>query len=402
MKRRLTALLLAVSLGGCSSLTNPIEGFFVGKDNTDPPAPLVTFEPSIEVSSLWTARVGAGSKKLYVKLLPAAAYGRVYAAGAKGRVTAHDAASGELVWETDTEVPISGGTGVGDKLVLVGTSEAEVLALDAENGELQWRVHVSSEVLATPKAADGVVVVRTVDGRIAGLSPMDGKRLWAYDSTVPVLSLRGASAPVLYHGAVIAGLANGKLVALRLKDGALLWETRVAVPRGRSDLERMVDIDAEPIVADGVVHVVTYQGNISTVAIQDGRVLWKRDMSSHAGIGADDRYLYVTDEQSHVWALDRRSGASLWKQDKLHARKVTAPAAYGEYVVVGDYEGYLHWLDRRDGHFVARIKVDEEGIIAPPQVVGDTVYVSGIDGTLVAVRPAKPTTVGRRADVESP
>ena len=232
-----------------------------------------------------------------------------------------------------------------------------------------------------------VVVVRTVDGRITGLSAKDGANLWVHDHNVPVLTLRGVGEPVVIDGQVIAGFASGKLIALRLNDGALLWEARVAIPGGRSDLDRVVDIDATLAVGDGVVHVTSYQGNIATVLLRDGRVLWNRDMSSHTGIAADRRNLYVSDDNSHVWALERRSGASLWKQDKLQARAVTAPVVFGNYLVVGDIEGYLHWMSRSDGSFVARVRIDEQGILAPPVRVGDILYVSGKGGTLTALRP---------------
>ncbi|WP_126454107.1 outer membrane protein assembly factor BamB [Sulfuriflexus mobilis] len=387
---RLIMVSLFIALSGCSSvresMTDSVTGWFSDKDNAEPPAKLVDFKASISVSQRWSASVGSNSRKLYVRLQPKVDGDRIYAAGAKGRVSAFEVTSGQLLWRVDTELPIRGGPGSGDGLVLLGTADAEVIALDRNSGAERWRAKVSSEVLASPAAAEGVTVVRSIDGRIYGLSSEDGKRIWTYDSSVPVLTLRGTSAPVIINGGVIAGLSNGKLVALLLKNGAPLWESRIAIPSGRSELERIVDIDADPIVANGVVHVATYQGNIATVALENGRGLWNRKMSSHAGIGADSNILYVTDANSEVWALDRRSGSSYWKLDQLRARKLSAPVAYGDYVVVADFEGYVHFINRNNGAFAARVRVGSSPIVAAPIVAGDTVFISSSAGELTALR----------------
>lgn len=390
MTFRLLIVALLITLSGCSSVresvTDSVSGWFSDKDNAEPPAKLEDFAASVVVSQRWSASVGSSSTKLYVRLQPRIDGDRIYAAGAKGHVSAYDVNTGQLLWQVDTKLPLRGGPGSGDGLVLLGTADAEVIALDRNSGAERWRTKVSSEVLASPTADEGVTVARSIDGRIYGLSSVDGKRIWIYDSSEPVLTLRGTSAAVISNGGVIAGLSNGKLVALLLKNGALLWESRIAIPTGRSELERIVDIDADPIVADGVVHVATYQGNIATVALENGRGLWNRKMSSHAGIGADSNVLYVTDEDSAIWALDRRSGSSYWKFDKLRARKLSAPAAFGDYIVVGDLEGYVHFLDRKSGAFAARIRVGSSPIVAAPIVAGDTVFISSSAGQLTALR----------------
>lgn len=387
---RLFIAFLLIALSGCSSvresMTDSVTGWFEDKDNAEPPAKLVDFKPSVSVSERWSANVGSNSTKLYVRLQPKVDGDRIYAAGAKGRVSAYNVDSGQLLWQVDTGLPLRGGPGSGDGLVLLGTADAEVIALDRNSGAERWRTKVSSEVLAAPSAEGGVTVARSIDGRIYGFSSENGQRIWIHDSSVPVLTLRGTSAPIITNGGVIAGLSNGKLVALLLKNGSLLWESRIAIPSGRSELERIVDIDADPIVADGVVHVVTYQGNVATVALENGRGLWNRKMSSHAGIGADSKVLYITDEDSAVWALDRRSGSSFWKLEKLRARKLSAPAAYGNYVVVGDLEGYVHFLDKTSGAFVARLRVGSSPIVAAPIVSGDTVFISSSSGKLTALR----------------
>ena len=374
--RRLFIASLMIALSGCSSvresMTESVTGWFSDKDNAEPPAKLVDFNSSVSVTQRWSANVGSDSKKLYVRLQPNVDGDRIYAAGSKGRVSAFNVDSGQLLWQVDTGLPLRGGPGSGDGLVLLGTSDAELVALDRNTGAERWRAKVSSEILAAPAADEGVTVARSIDGRIYGFSSETGKRIWIYDSSVPVLTLRGTSAPVITNGGVVAGLANGKLVALLLKNGSLLWENRIAIPRGRSELERIVDIDADPIVANGVVHVATYQGNVATVALENGRGLWNRKMSSHAGIGADSKI--------------RRNGSSYWKLDKLRARKLSAPTSFGDYVVVGDLEGYVHFLDQKSGAFAARIRVGSSPIVAAPIVAGDTLFISSSAGELTALR----------------
>lgn len=380
---RFVVVALSLTLGGCAWIGNWFHG---GEDNTAPPAELKSFTPALEVATVWSTHVGAGSDKQLMKLVPAVALNRVYAAERKGRVVAVEAASGRQVWEHDTDAPISAGPGLGESLVLVGTSEGEVIALDAADGTLRWRAPVSSEVLSVPRAADGVVVVSTMDGKVFGLAAADGRQRWVYDRTVPVLTLRGASSPILAQGRVIGGFASGKLASMDLQDGRPQWEATVAAPRGRSELERLVDISADPVLVGDLVYVVSFQGRIAAVDINSGRLAWARDFSSYTGLAVDRKQLYVVDDKSQVWALDVRSGASVWKQDQLQARTVTAPAAHGDAVVVGDFEGYLHWLSRDDGAFLARVRVDDEGITAAPVVVDDTLYVLGKGGVLKALK----------------
>lgn len=379
----LAIVALSLALGGCSWMGNWLHG---GEDNSTPPAELVSFTPSLEVETLWSTRVGVGSDKQLVKLVPAVAQDRVYAADRKGRVVAIEAASGRQVWAAETGARISAGPGLGEGLILVGTSDGEMLALDSADGALKWRAPVSSEVLSVPRGLDGVVVVATMDGKVFGLEAADGRQRWVYDRTVPVLALRGASSPALTHGRAIGGFASGKLASLDLRDGRPQWEATIAVPHGRSELERLVDISADPLLVGDVVYVVSFQGRIAAVSVDSGRIIWARDFSSYTGLAADGSQLYVVDDQSHVWALHAGNGASIWKQDKLQARSVTAPVVHGDAVVVGDFEGYLHWLSREDGAFLARTRVDDEGISTAPVVVDDTLYVLGKGGVLKALK----------------
>lgn len=358
-----------------------------GEANIEPPAPLTEIETTLEIETLWSTTVGRGVEKQFLKLTPVAAGDLIFTADRKGTVSAVNAQTGKLVWKQDTEQAISGGPGIGEGAVLLGTSEAEVLALSQEDGHLVWKSAVTSEVLAAPRAAEGVAVARTVDGKLFGFDASDGQRLWVYDRQVPALTLRGTSAPVLVNGLAVTGFDNGSLVALELKTGKPVWEVLIAQPRGRSDLERMVDIDAEPLVIDGTLYVAAFQRGVAAMSLESGRISWERDVSSYAGIAADPGNVYVSDDQGHVWALDRYTGSSVWKQEKLHARALSAPATIGDYVVVGDFEGYLHWMRRDDGEIVARVRVDKSRIIAPPFVENDTLFAYSSDGTLGAYRP---------------
>lgn len=382
---RLCLIAGIIQLSGCG-VGDYITTFMGGEDNADPPAPLEEFDAEIEIVTLWTKSAGKGAGKQYLKLTPAATYDHVFVADPRGEIRAFDATNGQLVWQLDTDAPISGGPGIGDGLVVVGTIEGQVLAVAEQEKALQWQSHVSSEVLASPRIANNVAVIRTVDGKVFGLDAGSGERLWVYERTVPALTLRGTGTPTITDNMVIGGFASGRLVALELNSGRPIWETPIAIPSGRTELERIVDIDSEPYVIDGTVYVATFQGRIAAIDQQTGRMIWNREISSYAGIGVDEHNLYVTDDQSHVWALDRFTGTSLWKQEKLHARAATAPASFGDFVVVGDLEGYLHWMHKNDGRFVARNRVSDDSIIAPPIVINNILFAYTTGGTLGAYR----------------
>lgn len=359
----------AVLLSGCGS--TPVE----------PPAALVEFKPELTVKTVWSAQIGHGVDKEDLRLPPRLVGDTLYANDHKGIVVSLRADTGKQRWEIDLDESLTSGPGYGDGKVLIGTADGQVIALAAEDGKILWRAQVSSEILAPPAVGEGVVVAHTVDGKLFALDAADGKQLWIYDRTVPTLTLRGTSSPVILSDIVVDGFASGKIALLVLRDGRVLWEKSIAVPRGRSELERMVDIDASPLVIGSVLYVVSYQGRIAAIDLQSGRVLWSRAMSSSTGLAADDRTLYVSDDNDRVWALDRANGASLWQQEALKRRSLTAPAVYKQSVVVGDMEGYLHWMARSDGHFMARFPVSS-GVRVAPVVAGDRLYVYGNDGKL--------------------
>ncbi len=380
MKRTFAILLLVMVLPGCSW----VSGLFGGEDNSEPPTPLKKLEDPLPLKKLWSKGIGAGYEKQFLNLVPASADGQIVVADRKGRVLALDALTGKEHWDVKTGATVSAGPGAGEGLVLLGTSNAEVMALNAADGSKRWVAAVSSEVLSVPQIDLDRVIVQAVDGTLTALDAETGAQLWIYDRTVPVLTLRGTSTPAVEHGLVVAGFANGKLVALSAEKGFVGWETNIAIPQGRSELERIVDIDGNPIIVGTAVYVTTYQGRIAVIDLQSGNPGWKRDMSSYVGLGVDFSQVYVTDADSHVWALSRSTGATVWRVEELANRRLTAPVPYKDYIAVGDYEGYVHLLSRYDGHIVARVRADGDAIRARPLVVDDILYVYSTDGKLSA------------------
>lgn len=382
---RVFLLLIVVSTCfGCGA-KKAFNNFMGGDgDNSEPPTELSDFAESTQINKVWSQNVGKGTDELFIKLVPAVLDDKIFIADTRGNIAGLFADTGKNIWKNKSKLSITGGPGADNALVMVGTSEGEVLCLSAEAGEELWRSKVSSEILSSPIESDDVVVIRTIDGKIFALDATDGKRLWVYDRTVPALTLRGTSTPVISNGLIIAGFDGGRLTALELKTGKLAWETKVAISRGRSELERMVDIDAQPLIVDDIIYVTTFQANVSALALDSGTVLWQRDISSHSELAADESSLYVTEDTGHVWAIDRFSGTSIWEQEKLAHRKVTGPAVLGDRVIIGDLEGYLHWLDKSTGTISGRVKIDSQPILTQPIISNDTLYAYSSGGTLAA------------------
>ena len=383
----LLTLILTLPASGCTW----VNSWLRGEDNRAPPAELTDIENPIPIQRIWETTVGSGAGGSFVKLAPAVEQDRVFAASFDGRLVALNADSGEAIWKNKTGLSISAGVGLSDNLVLVGTSDGLAVAFGREDGKEVWRTQLSSEVLATPRAGEGIVVVRTVDGKLMGLKAQTGERLWTYQYSVPVLTLRGTAPPLLAQDVVISGLDTGRLLVLSLREGVPLFEKSIAPPRGRTELERIVDIDAEPRIIGNVLFIAAYQGNVSAIDLRSGDTLWTRDLSTYAGLDAADGRVYVADARDAVWALDWRNGGSVWKQEVLSGRALSAPVANGDYVVVGDFEGYLHWLAADSGELVGRVEADDEGIVAAPVVSGGILYVFGKGGTLSAFRAGTKT-----------
>jgi outer membrane protein assembly factor BamB len=361
------------------------------KEKAEPPAKLVEIKTTIDVRKVWSHKVGGGSERLRLGLHPASDGARIFAGSVDGRIASYDAATGKEVWGTKTKLPLSAGPGYGDGVLAFGTSDGDLIAVDAANGTERWRQAIGSEVLASPAIGSGVIVVRTVDGRLRGFAERDGGTVWTVEQNLPNLTLRGNSAPRVAGNVVVAGFNNGRVGAYELANGDQAWEVAIANPTGRSELERLVDVSQGLQIVATEVYVVGYHGRVVGIDVGTGVVLWQQEMSSYAGLSADFTTVYVTNDVDAVIALDRRAGAQTWRQEALRLRDVTAPARFGSAVVVGDYDGYLHWLDTSDGHFLAREHAAKGRISAAPLVVGENIYVQGDDGTVAAytVRPPK-------------
>jgi outer membrane protein assembly factor BamB len=374
----LAALLL---LNGCSWIKS-----WGDDDDPDAPAKLVDFTPTLKVGKVWSTNVGKGLDKTGRQIRPAYSSGSIYAADYKGLLSAIDAGNGKKQWEIKTELPFTGGPGVSDNLLMMGTENGEVFAFDASTGTQLWSATVTSEVLAAPAESDGIVVVRCIDGRVFGLDADTGQRLWVYDHSVPLLTLRGNAPLVLRAGVVYVGYDGGQVVALKLDDGIKMWEQTLVTAEGRTELERLSDIDGQLVFIASDLLVSSYKKRLASLAADSGRLLWFKDVSSATGVSVDRINLTLSDKDGNLWLLDRRNGAEFWKQDQLLNRGLTRPVFYGSFIAVGDMEGYLHWINIVDGQFAAREKVGGDGFAGPPLVVGNTLYVMTKKGDLTAFR----------------
>lgn len=372
--------IIAVQLSGCgnSGIRNPLKG-----------RPKVTLGPLPEPKTqaqadvLWDKHPTKGGS-YYSKIEPEVTDRIIYQASHLGAITALDRATGAKLWKVHTHVPVSSGPVLVNETLFVGTKDARVLAISAHNGKVLWQQMVSSEVLSPPQSNGSVVLVNSIDGKMMALDFASGKKLWTYERSVPALTLRGGSSPTIIDDQVLGGFANGKLVALELKNGAMSWERTISVPRGRSELHRLVDIHATPIVVGNQVYVASYNGDLSAINLKSGQVQWERHVSTYRDLALDDVALYITDKEHQVWAINRENGTTLWKQDALAARVITGPAVTDQYVVVGDYGGYMHWLDKQTGLHLGSQSVGKK-IVQTPASMGNTVYITQENGKLTAL-----------------
>lgn len=380
----LAVVMLATGVSACSWLKG-------GESNIDPPAALVDFRASVAVKEIWSRDIGAGAGKYFLKLQPSVAGAAIYASDSRGRVSALEKETGRVLWEVRLKNKISAGVSLGDDLVLVATSKGELMALAQGSGKRLWTASLASEILSPPAIDLGTVVAQTVDGKVHALSAADGQPLWLQERNEPALSLRGTSAPLALGGIVLTGFASGKLAAFQLKDGHVLWEIPVAEPRGRSEIERLVDVDVQALVVDKLLYTAAYQGKLIAFDLENGRIIWSRDLSTYSGMDSDTNNIYITDDKGTVLALDIHTGATVWKQEQLRDRALSAPVVTGDYVVVGDFEGYVHWLARADGQFAARYRPARAAILAKPVADAGHLYVYSQNGKLSALRlVAKP------------
>jgi outer membrane protein assembly factor BamB len=385
----LAALLIAA---GCSK----------DKD-VEPPAKLVKFPATLPVKKLWGEGVGGGKKQLVLRLGlgPAVDNGVVFAASHKGEVLATALESGRHLWLKKLKLPISAGPGAGFGMVVVGTSKGGVIALDGATGRELWRSQVNSELLSDPAISPKVVVMRSVDGRLHGFDVHTGKQMWSVEQQVPRLSLRGTATPIIAKEAAISGFDNGKVMAVSLNSGDTVWDTALATPHGRTELDRLVDIDSAVRAVGDNVFATGFQGRTAMLALDSGQIWWAHDMSSYRGLAVDADNLYVTQSDGIVVALRQRDGSELWRTQKLKLRRLSTPVLTSTAVVVADFQGYVHWLDKTNGELVARERVSKERISNSPVAIDDTVVVMTDSGKMAAYR-ASPRAVAAAPSPQAP
>lgn len=388
--RKLALVFAALSLGACSSLPmdrlNPVSWF--GDDEVNPPRELVDIAAEVDVRPLWSVNVGNGQGDNYTKLTPTIDGAVIYAASENGTVVAVDKDSGDVLWRNRLDdVIITGGVGTGGGLVVFGTRDAEVVALNQADGEIAWISQVTSEVVAPPISNNDVVVVQTVDDKVAALEVSNGERRWIYESTQPALTLRGTSRPVITDlDTVVAGFSNGTLVSVSAEDGVWRWEERVAVPDGRYDIDRVIDVDGDLLLDGGRVLASSYQGNLIALDVVSGRIVWGlEDASSYHGLAQGFGNLYYCNDESLVIAVRDNSEDVAWENEDLQYRSVTAPTAVTNYVAVADFEGYLHLISQIDGRIVGRTRVDNDGVRAKLLADDGRLFAFGNSGSLVAL-----------------
>ena len=368
------ALMVLLSISACGSKD--------GDDELSKPVPLEKFEAKTKLKSQWSASIGPGQGKRYDRLALGFDSDSVYVANIKGQLSRYGLQGG-LTWRQKLE-PLSAGVGVGESLVLVATANGVVIALNSDDGSEQWRKDVRGEVLAAPQASRGIAIVQTYDGRLIGLSADSGEQLWVYTSDTPVLTLRGTATPVIENGIAYTGFATGKLVAIDITNGNLIWDKPVAIAKGQSEIDRIVDVDASPLVSSSRVYAASFNGYLFAFLKRDGRPLWRFDISSYREVAEGFKNIYAVSEKGRLFAIDAESGEQRWEQSALLNRQLSAPVVFGGFLVVADFDGYVHVMSQIDGTIIGRTKIDGSGVRAPMRVVDNLLYVYSNKGKLAA------------------
>lgn len=377
----IASLFMVLNLAACST----ISGWF-DSDDEDPkqPVELEKISQTVKIKKLWSTGVGNGQGIGFYRLQPVIDGERIYAASADGEVKAFERSRGKSLWKADLETSLSGGVGVYDDALFVGSSDGFVIRVDANSGAEVWRSRLTGEILAAPQANGSVVIAQTYDGKLQGLDFASGEKLWTYDSNVPVLTIRGTNTPILRDGLVYTGFANGRVVAFDALTGAVRWEVRVTIAQGRSEIERIVDVDGTMAIAGGELYAASYQGRLVAIDMSNGRKLWQRDVSSFSGVSQGFGNVYVADEDGSLNAYLRNGQGLRWTQGALGYRQLSRPTPVSSYVAVADFEGIVHIISQVDGEFAGRVKADGNGVRADMLSDGNVLYVFGNGGKLVA------------------
>jgi outer membrane protein assembly factor BamB len=354
-------------------------------DKKTPPSPLPEFQSTLNVDSGWRLSIGS-ARGTYLQ--PAVAENALYAANAGGAVLRVDPASGREVWRTDIGSRISAGVGADGFTVAVATPRGEVVALDAD-GAIRWRAQVSSDVLSPPLVGRGMVIVRSTDHRLSAFEADSGKRRWVFSRQLPPLTLRSSTEMAFAGDNVLVGYPGGRVVAVALANGAVRWETVVSEPKGTTEVERLADVLGPIAVDGGLACAASFQGRVICADAGSGALRWARELSAGGGVARDARAVYAVDARSQAHAFGTGGGASLWRNDRLTFRQLTTPLALPAAVVVGDLEGYVHFLSPAEGSLLARVRVDSSPIVARPMAWNDSAVVLTTDGTLALLAPQR-------------
>ncbi|NBI36013.1 outer membrane protein assembly factor BamB [Xylella taiwanensis] len=393
-----TAALLATLLVGCGSVKSVFRGKDADAKKAQEPADLVGFTPTMKVGKLWSVDLGKGEGRIAVRQHPAVVDGKVYAAAISGGVFALDLHTGKMLWkyvasqgrnakDNKKSMPrLAGGPGVGDGLVVIGTLDGQVIALNQSDGSEKWRANVPNEVIAAPAVAQNLVFVRSNDGRVTAFDVATGKRRWFSERESPTLTVRGNAPVIPGPDLLFVGNDDGTISALAMHDGRSLWVQSVAIPEGRSELERMADVDGVPVLEANTLYATSYKNETVAIDRSSGRMLWNREHGGAGGVGVSSGYVVVADNAGTVWGLDKPTGSASWSQPALARRSLTGVAIQGDYAVVGDYEGYVHWLRLSDGALAARERSGNAAIVGQPVVADSVLLVQSANGKLAAFR----------------
>lgn len=350
------------------------------------PNPLVDVRNEFSIKTVWSRRIGSETLDKTTRLAPQYLDKKIYTADNQGKVSVLNADNGKIIWQKKLDIAVGGGPAVSPQQVVVAGQQGEVIALSSEDGELLWQQQIGREIIAPPAIGEGNVVVVSVDGRITALDASTGETRWFYDKNIPSLTLRGTSSPVIAGGGVFCGFADGKLAVHILENGAQAWEKTITVPSGRTEIQKLVDVDVQPLLLGNSLYVASFNGNLMSIDVSNGQVNWQRELSTFQEMTVSELLLLVTHENSHVSAIDRTNGVILWTQKDLYQRSLSPPIALGDAIMVADFEGYLHWLNRKDGSMLSRHHLDSAGIYARPLLIDQKIILQSNSGKVYAIQ----------------